>query len=721
MRTSLRRLLASLALLLAAGALWAEPVRIGVLAFRSKPQTLAQWKPLETVLERQMPERDFEIEALDYAELNLAVASRRLDFVLTNPGHYVLLAQRSGLSAPLATLVNAEHGRPMYAYGGTILTLASSDIRTLADLRGRRVATATHEALAGYQMQAYELAIQGIPAPAGELLVETGMPHDRVVEAVLGGRADAGFVRSSVIEQMAREGKLDLARVRVLNWQDLPGLPWAVSTRLYPEWPFAALPHIDEHLARNVTAALFLLDHEAVMTRAMGIHGFTVPSDYAPVVELLRELRLPPFDVAPRFTLGDVWERYRGQALAGLLLVALVVLLSVRLMVSNRRLSVERKRAEEQAGQLAEAEELWRFALEGAGDGVWDWDVKSGKTKFSRRWKEMIGYREDEFEDSFEAWAAHLHPEDKPRVLSAVQDYFDGKTPEYVVEFRLRCKDGSWKWILGRGMVASRDADGKPLRMIGTHADIDARKQAEMALAQSNAELEQFAYSVSHDMRQPLRMVSGHLQLLEKGLGDALDADQRETLHFALDGAKRMDSMIVSLLEYSRVGRKTEAKAWQPSRAALDEALGFLEPLIRDAAAEVSIAGEWPQVYASRDELARLFQNLIGNGIKFCEAGKPPRVEIESAVDGGTWRVTVRDHGIGIDPQQIDRLFQFFSRLQSRARYDGTGMGLALCRRIVEHHGGRISAESEGEGQGSVFVFELPLGMENAAPPGSGA
>lgn len=229
------------------------------------------------------------------------------------------------------------------------------------------------------------------------------------------------------------------------------------------------------------------------------------------------------------------------------------------------------------------------------------------------------------------------------------------------------------------------------------------------ALQHSNADLERFAYSVSHDMRQPLRAVSGHLQLLQRSLKDKLDEDERENMNFALEGARRMDSMIVSLLEYSRVGRKTEAKAWLPARESLDEALGFLEPLMHDTSAEVSVGGDWPQVYASRDELTRLFQNLVGNGIKFCEPGQKPRIEVGSAVENGLWRVTVRDHGIGIDPAQIGRLFQFFSRLQARSRFDGTGMGLALCRRIVEHHGGRIWVESEGESQGSTFAFEIPL------------
>lgn len=251
---------------------------------------------------------------------------------------------------------------------------------------------------------------------------------------------------------------------------------------------------------------------------------------------------------------------------------------------------------------------------------------------------------------------------------------------------------------------------------MGIIRDITGRKKSEeslkektQALLHSNVDLERFAYSVSHDMRQPLRAVSGHLQLLQRGLQDKLDEEQRENLNFALQGARRMDSMIVSLLEYSRIGRKTDAKQWMEAREALDDALGFLQPAIRQAQASITVSGLWPRVIASRDELLRLFQNLIGNALHYHDPGQSPRVEIDSTAEGRVWRVSVRDHGIGIDPRQIDSLFQFFSRLQLRERFEGTGMGLALCRRIVEHHDGRIWVESEGEGHGSTFIFELPL------------
>ncbi|MFA7239524.1 MAG: PAS domain S-box protein [Sulfuricellaceae bacterium] len=239
--------------------------------------------------------------------------------------------------------------------------------------------------------------------------------------------------------------------------------------------------------------------------------------------------------------------------------------------------------------------------------------------------------------------------------------------------------------------------------------DITKRKEYEEELKRSNLDLEQFSYAISHDMRQPLRMVSSYLQLIEKNLAGQLVGEKRDYFNFAIEGAKRIDRMLVELLEYSRVGRMGEPPSWIDSRAVLDEALKFLQPAIAEARAKVDIAGEWPRIMVSHDEILRLIQNLIGNAIKYRIVGRAPEITVTSEANRKEWRLCVADNGIGIMPGQIKQLFQVFQRLQSREAYEGTGIGLALCRKIAEHHKGRIWAESAGEGQGSQFCAVLPV------------
>jgi PAS domain S-box-containing protein len=274
------------------------------------------------------------------------------------------------------------------------------------------------------------------------------------------------------------------------------------------------------------------------------------------------------------------------------------------------------------------------------------------------------------------------------------------------MEVAIRCKNNSIKIVLATAVTIQHDFAGMNLSIL---YDITQLKQIETELTRSNAELEQFAYAVSHDMRQPLRMVTSYLSLIENALTGQLNEETQQFLDFAINGAKRMDAMILSLLDYSRIGRKFEAKTRLSSKASLDEALAFLNPELRACGGEIKVTGDWPELFASRDELTRLLQNLIGNALKYHEENQPPQVHIHGTICAGSLRVEVRDQGIGIEPSQMDRLFKVFSRLQARSRFDGTGVGLALCRKIVEHHGGTIGVESAGEGQGCVFWFELPI------------
>ncbi|SEK10796.1 sensor histidine kinase [Paraburkholderia diazotrophica] len=242
--------------------------------------------------------------------------------------------------------------------------------------------------------------------------------------------------------------------------------------------------------------------------------------------------------------------------------------------------------------------------------------------------------------------------------------------------------------------------------------DITERKRAEQELisrteelARSNQDLEQFAYVASHDLQEPLRAVAGPLQLLQRRYAGQLDARADEFITHAVDGATRMQKLIDDLLAYSRVGRSGAAHQLTECEAALDQALKSLSVVLNESGARIN-RGTLPAVMAIPTQLALLFQNLVGNAIKFRRVDQPVQIEIGAERAGNDWIISVKDNGIGIDPQYFERIFMIFQRLHSRSDYPGTGIGLALCKRIVEQHGGRIWVESS-PGNGTTFFFTL--------------
>jgi signal transduction histidine kinase len=229
--------------------------------------------------------------------------------------------------------------------------------------------------------------------------------------------------------------------------------------------------------------------------------------------------------------------------------------------------------------------------------------------------------------------------------------------------------------------------------------------QRSQELARSNAELEQMAYVASHDLQEPLRMVSSYMQLVEKKYRDQLDADAHEFIGFAVDGAKRMQALIDDLLMYSRVGSRATPLRPTDCNAVVATVQRSLRMAFEESGAQVE-CGPLPVVMGDAAQLAQLFQNLMANAIKF-HGDQPPEIHIHAEPEDGFWRFAVRDNGIGIAPDYFERIFVMFQRLHSRSRYPGTGIGLAICKKIVERHGGRIWVES-APGQGTTFLFTLP-------------
>ena len=373
------------------------------------------------------------------------------------------------------------------------------------------------------------------------------------------------------------------------------------------------------------------------------------------------------------------------------------------------------KRAE---SELGSSRERFEIAVRGTTDGIWDWDVQTNEVYYSDRFKELIGYKPDEFGNDFEMWASHVHPDDKDAVLQAVNDHIESRIA-YDVEYRLRCKNGSYRWFRARGL-AVWGASGRATRMAGSISDISARRAAEQALRartleleRSNQDLEQFAYIASHDLKEPLRMVSSYVGLLERRYKESLDEDAKEFIRFAVDGAARMKVLIDDLLVFSRVGTKGKELVETETSKALSAALANLEVAIHEAGAEISIDPDpLPNVIGDDVQLVQLFQNLVGNSIKFSKPGILPKVKISAVRDPRNsqfWLFSVQDNGIGIDSAHSERIFEIFQRLNQRSDYQGTGIGLAVARKIVERHHGTIRVESI-PGDGATFLFTLPRG-----------
>jgi PAS domain S-box-containing protein len=388
------------------------------------------------------------------------------------------------------------------------------------------------------------------------------------------------------------------------------------------------------------------------------------------------------------------------------------------------------------AEALRESERRWKRALEAGGDGVWDWNVVTGEELLSAEVLALYGYAPGELPPRATTLDGLTHPEDRAAMKAARQAHFAGRTPRYVSEHRVRCKDGRWKWILSRGIVIERGADGRALRMIGTHTDIDARKRADgLAAEQERVAAAQraqtnFLSRVSHELRTPLNGILGFAQLIEAHAGT--QDPQRGWNAQVLASGRLLLGLVEDILDLSSV---------QGGQLPIEPEALDLVPLVREAWAMVAMGGHGvaaPEpasgtgggagtpspgavvtptlvdslppampVLADRKRLAQVVVNLLSNACKYNRVDGC--VVLRAApVSGGRVSIAVEDTGIGIPGEQMRRLFTPFERLGAEKRgVPGTGLGLALTRQLVEAMGGTIAVESAA-GVGSTFTVTLP-------------
>ncbi|MEG4496390.1 MULTISPECIES: PAS domain S-box protein [unclassified Microcoleus] len=357
---------------------------------------------------------------------------------------------------------------------------------------------------------------------------------------------------------------------------------------------------------------------------------------------------------------------------------------------------------------LQESEFKYRQIVELAEEGIWVIDSNSLTTYVNHAMARMLGY--SELEMFGRSLFDFMDEAEQQQALALVERRKQGIGEQH--EFKFKSKDGKDIWT-DMSTSPVMDSQGNLLSCCALVYNITDRKQAEQQMLQltedlkrSNEELEQFAYVASHDLQEPLRAVTSYTQLLAQRYQGNLDDRADKYINYIVDGATRMQQLINDLLAYSRLGTRGHEFEEADCNAAVEKSLCNLQIAIAEKKAAITCEA-MPTVMADESQLVQLFQNLIGNGIKFCRQDIP-LIHIAARRQESEWLFSVRDNGIGIDPQYADRIFIIFARLHSRRQYSGTGIGLAMCKRIVERHGGRIWVESQ-EGKGATFYFTIPI------------
>jgi PAS domain S-box-containing protein len=442
-----------------------------------------------------------------------------------------------------------------------------------------------------------------------------------------------------------------------------------------------------------------------------------------------------------QYDLGEIWERVRlyGSTVLGVLLASclLAFLLAsrlreivaapishlVRATTSVSETGDYSTRAEKLSGDelgllvdrfnemlagiqsrdddLKKERERFRFMAESMPQKIFTARPDGYTDYFNRQWFEYTNLSSDQMMGS--SWTEVVHPDDVEETAAAWRHSVETGEP-FRLEHRIRNAAGKYCWHL-TSAHAMRDADGKITLWIGSSTEIHEQKEKEEALRRANDDLQQFAYSASHDLREPIRNVAVYSEIVANRYKDALDEEGRMFLGFLIEGGRRLAMLVNDLLAYTSAGTGELTEPKVDSNAVLKHSLASLAEAIREGDAEVTY-DPLPEVHMGEAHLQQVLQNLIANALKYRDRN-PPRIHISAARQSADWCFSVKDNGIGIDPQYKEKIFGVFKRLHHGRTYGGTGIGLAICKRVVERYGGRIWVESE-PGKGSTFFFTVP-------------
>ncbi|MBE0506847.1 MAG: PhnD/SsuA/transferrin family substrate-binding protein, partial [Marinospirillum sp.] len=687
-----------------------QALQFGVFAYKGVDRTEQEFIPFVQLLNNQLTHARIELQVLDLDEIMRGIETQTLDFVTTNPTHFLLARQRFEVSGALATLVKNNHGAALSSLAGVILVRAdNAKINNLTDLQGRTLAAPGLEFMGGYRAQAYELHLAGVPIDS--LKMNFVGSHQEAISAVLAGEAEAGFVRNGIIESLVKQGQLDLNQLKIINAQYQPDFPHLISTRLYPEWPVFALSHVSDSAKRQVTAAMLALDSTALQQQDHPVQGFTVPGDYLGVESLSRALRIAPFEQLDAITWQDLLDQH-GTLMIWLLLFSVALLVAITALA----ISVKNYRASTLYNQqlLASQNEL---VLINNGEELID--VSGGFLRFFKGYYASLEAFKKDYRcigDLFIQREGYLYNKPQINWLKKMLDQPD-QQHKAIVSFNgqqthFKC-NAVYSKELGLYLITLVDI---------TELELSNQKLIEQTLIaeKANRTKSNFLANMSHEIRTPM---NGILGLSELGLRE----QNPEKLHQQLKKIHYSGSLLLGIINDILDLSKIEAGYLNlnPQPFNLRHLVKDLMELYQPKASSQGIALKMEMDSSLSDgylgddlRLRQVLTNLINNAIKFTEQGAVTlRISQTSASNEKEAQLffEVQDTGKGISLEQQQRLFKPFSQADDSItrQYGGTGLGLTISDQLVKLMGGEIKLQSELD-HGSLFSFKvsLPLLMD---------
>ena len=701
-----------------------QTIRIGVLAKRGTERCLEQWGPTAEYLTAEIPGYVFVIQPLNHDEVGRAVARGDVDFVLANPSLYIEL-ERSYGAGRIATLNNLSLGKPHTLYAGVILRRADrSDIEQLGDLKGKAFMAVEEESFGGWQMAWRELREHGIDPYRDFAELRFGGTHDAVVYAVRDGTVDAGTVRTDTLERMASEGKIRLEDFAVIHEHGggEVHLPFLHSTRAYPEWPLAKTRETSDELSQEVAVALMRMSPGDPAAKAASCAGWTIPHNYQPVHECLKELRIGPYEDYGKVTLGAAVRRYWPWVAGAVVLLVVAFVLSGYVMRLNRALEYALSEREQGLTQCRLAEETLRLSetrlrqiIDLVPHMIFAKDREGRFLLVNQATAEAYNMTVEELTGKNHA-EVHSVGSEVRQMLEDDRAVIESGQSKTVPEESFVDAHGNLRW-LHTVKIPYMASETSERAVLGVATDITEQKRAEEALMRSEqwraeseklAAVGRLAAGVAHEINNPLTGVLTFAHLLKEK--ENMDEQDKKDLDLIVNETIRASRIVRDLLDFAR------------ERPAMTEPLDINEVVrrtirllgnqkaFRQIAVREELQEGLPVVHGDMNQLEQVFLNLSLNACEAMPGGGT--LAISTSAQNGKVLVKVADTGCGINKDILDRIFEPFFTTKPVGK--GTGLGLSVSYGIVREHGGAIEVESE-EGKGTTFTIVLPSARKGAA------